>query len=229
MEGVIHGISLSLQGCTSWTLVIHNTTNGIDICNVDTSCNMSGASCSRVITVCSTVRTEGICTVKRVNIFSARTKNLYYRCCNRYLKRFWSMVQINALIAHVLGSLLDYRACIPAYWFLKECRHRCIVQAYDIVLFGYPLLGDIELGSSKEVVIAWWGIQHTPPRATFLRKGQRWTPSSATHKKRTRCCQRKPPDGLGIYWGKESSEWLTFTEARVCNTNIIIRILIDCY
>ncbi len=45
-----------------------------------------------------------------------------------------------------------------------------MVQAYDKVEFGYPLLIDVELGSSKEVVVAWWGSS-TPPKGHILAKG----------------------------------------------------------
>ncbi len=61
VKTAIHGISLSKQTSTPWTLVLHNIMNGIDTGFVENTCNMYDARCSRVVTVCDIVRTEGVC------------------------------------------------------------------------------------------------------------------------------------------------------------------------
>ena len=59
MEAAIHSVSLGTKGQSSWTLVVYNTTNGVEVSEVATACNVSGARTTRIITVCSIARSEG--------------------------------------------------------------------------------------------------------------------------------------------------------------------------
>lgn len=60
VESAIQGIALGLRQSASWSLAIYSLANGITINDAEAGCNMAGARCSRILTICSTVRTEGI-------------------------------------------------------------------------------------------------------------------------------------------------------------------------
>ena len=60
VESAIQGIALGLRQSTSWSLGIYSLANGVSINDADAGCNMAGARCSHILTICSTVRTEGI-------------------------------------------------------------------------------------------------------------------------------------------------------------------------
>ena len=60
VEGAIQGIAFGLGQSASWSLAIYSLANGVTIDDAEAGCNMAGTRCSRILTVCSTVRTEGI-------------------------------------------------------------------------------------------------------------------------------------------------------------------------
>ena len=57
VEGVIRGVVLGRRSCT---LVVHNVPNAINLADVDHICQSAGCTISRVVRVCSSVKSEGM-------------------------------------------------------------------------------------------------------------------------------------------------------------------------
>ena len=58
MEGLVDTIVCALEH--AWTLVAHNVCNGITCYDVETTCNMLGATLTRIVTICSADVTQGV-------------------------------------------------------------------------------------------------------------------------------------------------------------------------
>ena len=106
--------------------------------------NLFGAKCSRVVTAYSTVKTEGNV---RIHPGLITFKEWYYR-----------------------SELTMLTKLQPNSSTVKVTVHGCS-KAYILVLLTRGIVsfiskGDIELGTCKEVVVAWWGSE-CPPGATF--------------------------------------------------------------